>query len=153
MDRIQLQSFSQPALTRSIQALTQANQITSQYGLVLTEQQMLSLLQQRQEALEATGRVEFGDGVLHLLAERFCDSPFLCPANYEETLGELQALFYYFKNECRDRLTDIKRLNAVLAKVLDGMKRLFDGVAQGATEYLAGVPVEALTDLDWKGDW
>ena len=106
MDRIQLQSFSQPALTRPIQALTQANQITSQYGLVLTEQQMLSLLQQRQEALEATGRVEFGDGVLHLLAERFCDSPFLCPANYEETLGELQALFYYFKNECRDRLTD-----------------------------------------------
>ena len=137
MDRIQLQSFSQPALTRSIQALTQANQITSQYGLVLTEQQMLSLLQQRQEALEATGRVEFGDGVLHLLAERFCDSPFLCPANYEETLGELQALFYYFKNECRDRLTD--------REVLDGMKRLFDGVAQGATEYLAGVPVEALT--------
>ena len=38
-------------------------------------------------------------------------------------------------------------------EVLDGMKRLFDGVAQGATEYLAGVPVEALTDLDWKGDW
>ena len=69
MDRIQLQSFSQPALTRPIQALTQANQITSQYGLMLTEQQMLSLLQQRQEALEATGRVEFGDGVLHLLAE------------------------------------------------------------------------------------
>ena len=133
MDRIQLQSFSQPALTRPIQALTQANQITSQYGLVLTEQQMLSLLQQRQEALEATGRVEFGDGVLHLLAERFCDSPFLCPANYEETLGELQALFYYFKNECRDRLTD--------REVLDGMKRLFDGVAQGATEYLAGVPI------------
>ena len=47
MDRIQLQSFSQPALTRSIQALTKANQVTSQYGLVLTEQQMLSLLQQR----------------------------------------------------------------------------------------------------------
>ena len=87
MDRIQLQSFSQPALTRSIQALTQANQITSQYGLVLTEQQMLSLLQQRQEALEATGRVEFGDGVLHLLAERFCDSPFLCPANSRRRWG------------------------------------------------------------------
>ena len=51
MDRIQLQSFSQPALTRSIQALIQANQITSQYGLVLTEQQMLSLLQQRQDLL------------------------------------------------------------------------------------------------------
>lgn len=102
MDTTQLQRFSQQAMTRSVQALAQANQVTSRYGLVLTEQQMLSLTQRRQEALVATGRVEFGDGVLHLLAETFCDSPFLCPANYEETLGELQELFYYFKNECRD---------------------------------------------------
>lgn len=101
MDTTQLQRFSQQAMTRSVQALAQANQVTSRYGLVLTEQQMLSLTQRRQEALVATGRVEFGDGVIHLLAETFCDSPFLCPANYEETLGELQALFYYFKNECR----------------------------------------------------
>ena len=130
MDTTQLQRFSQQAMTRSVQALAQANQVTSRYGLVLTEQQMLSLTQRRQEALVATGRVEFGDGVIHLLAETFCDSPFLCPANYEETLGELQALFYYFKNECRDRLTD--------REVLDGMKRLFGPGCHGVFGGSAG---------------
>ena len=56
MDTTQLQRFSQQAMTRSVQALAQANQVTSRYGLVLTEQQMLSLTQRRQEALVATGR-------------------------------------------------------------------------------------------------
>lgn len=145
MELEQLQRWNGGALTQVTQALTQANQRASQYGLTLTQRQMRVLLQQRQEALLDTGRVEFGVGVLPQLVEAFCDSPYLAPDNYAETLGELQALFYYFKTESRERLSD--------QEVMDGMKRLFDGMAQGSVDYLSGVPVEALTDLAWKGDW
>lgn len=128
-------------LAACVESLRRSNDFSAQFGLLLSEPQMLALAQRRQEALVDTGRVEFGEGVLHQLVEAFCDSPYLCQANYEETLAELQALFYYFKNESRDRLSD--------EELIAGMKRIFDGPAQGATEYLSGVPTEAFTDPDW----
>ena len=120
--------------------LLDCNDTTAAYGLRLTPQQAQALLNTRSAALRKTGRVELGGSILQKVVLTFCESPYLTQDSYEETLHQLVDAFYYFKNECRDRLTD--------REVLDGMKRLFDGVAQGATEYLAGVPVEALTDLD-----
>ena len=130
---------------RQARELLACNDTTAAYGLRLTPQQAQALLDTRSAALRKTGRVELGGSILQKVVLTFCESPYLMQESYEETLHQLVDAFYYFKNECRDRLTD--------REVLDGMKRLFDGVAQGATEYLAGVPVEALTDLDWKGDW
>lgn len=131
----------QTQLAASLNRLIRSNEVTARYGLLLTEPQMRALVRRREETLEAAGRVEFGEGVLHKLAEAFCDSPYLCQANYEETLGDLQELFYYFKNESRDRLSD--------EEVISGLKRIFDGKAQGSLEYLSGVPVEALLDPEW----
>lgn len=128
-------------LADCVERLEQSNQISARYGLVLTGAQMEALAQRRFEVLEEMGRVEFGVAVLPKLAEAFCDSPYLCQSNYEETLGELQELFYYFKNESGDRIAD--------DELIAGMKRIFDGKAQGATEYLSGVPMEAFTDPDW----
>ena len=128
-------------LATCVEGLRKSNDLSAQFGLVLSEPQMLALAQQRQEVLLETGRVEFGEGVLTKLVTAFCGSPYLCQANYEETLAELQELFYYFKNEGRDRLSD--------DELIAGMKRIFDGPAQGATEYLSGVPAEAFADPDW----
>ena len=130
---------------RQARELLACNDTTSTYGLRLTPQQAQALLNTRSAALRKTGRVELGGSILQKVVLTFCESPYLMQESYEETLHQLVDAFYYFKNECRDRLSD--------REVLDGMKRLFDGVAQGATEHLAGVPVEALTDLDRKGDW
>lgn len=142
MDENQLIMFDAQTQALSARCLAQSNRVSSQFGLVLSERQIQTLVSRRREALAAVGRLEFGTGVLHLLAETFCDSPYLCQANYEETLGMLQALFYYYKNESRDRLSDWE--------VIDGMKRIFDGPAQGAIQYLADAPVEALIDPDWR---
>lgn len=124
-----------------VAGLDRSNDLSARFGLILSEPQMLALAQRRQKALLDTGRVELGEGILPRLIETFCDSPYLCQANYEETLGDLQELFYYFKNESRDQLSD--------DELIAGMKRLFDGPAQGATEYLAGLPVEAFGDPYW----
>lgn len=142
MDKNQmLPQFSEWSAMACVAGLCRSNGLSARFGLILSESQMWALAQRRQEALLDTGRVELGEGILPRLIEVFCDSPYLCQSNYEETLGDLQELFYYFKNESRDRLSD--------DELLAGMKRIFDGPAQGAMEYLAGVPVEVFADPHW----
>ena len=123
------------ALERTVAALVRCNEKTGPYGLRLSREEMTQLAQQRMAALEQTGRLEFGDGVLETLIETFQDSPNLHQGSYAETIGELQAQFYHFKNESRDRLTDEILLKA--------MREAFDR-AGGSLDDLAGTAMEDL---------
>jgi hypothetical protein len=60
-------------------------------------------LENRFQALQNTGRVEFGEGILKKLIYAFCDSPFMTQQNYEETISDLQE-FLFFKNESLDQI-------------------------------------------------
>ena len=51
--------------------------MTNQFGLTLSEKQIAEIVEKRFEALEATGRIEFGRGIMKMLIEAFCDSPFI----------------------------------------------------------------------------
>ena len=116
--------------------LRQTNAVTGQYGLSLSEKQIAEIVEKRFEALEATGRVEFGRGIIKMLIEAFCDSPFIDQENYEETILELLDSFYYFKNESEDRIPD-DELIAI-------MRRHFDTTCRGSLEYLSGTTLEDL---------
>ena len=115
-------------LSGTVRALEGCNRLTEGYGLTLTVGQMRALAQRRVEALQATDRVEFGEGILKKLILTFRDSPYLCQQNYEEIIAELQDLFYHFKNEVGEGLTD--------DELIGRMKGLFDGKAQGALELM-----------------
>lgn len=112
------------------------NNYSGRFGLVLSNKQMLRLTESRFMALKSTGRVEFGEGVLKKLVYAFCDSPYLTQENYEDTLSELQDIFYYFKNESMEALSD--------DELIEAMKSVFNGKAQGSLEYLAGTSLENL---------
>lgn len=112
----------------TVKDLQTCNALTEKYGLALTPTQMRSLAERRVEALQATGRVEFGEGILKKLIFAFRDSPYLSQQNYEETLTELQDLFYQLKNETHDRLSD--------DELIEKMKAAFYGRAQGALELI-----------------
>lgn len=116
--------------------LRQCNAVTGQYSLTLSEKQIADIVEKRYEALDATGRVEFGRGITKMLIEAFCDSPFIYQENYEESILELLDSFYYFKNESEDRIPD-DELIAV-------MRRHFDTICQGSLEYLSGTTLEDL---------
>lgn len=110
--------------------IERCNKITSKYGLVLSNKQILGLLEKRKETLKATGRVEFRGGVIEKIIKEFCDSPYINKENYESTLYELINIFYEYKNETMDLITD--------DELIDFMKKSFDGVCKGDIEYLAG---------------
>ena len=70
-------------------------------------------------------------GIFRKLAYAFCDSAYITPANYADTLSELVALFYAFKSDIEDEMTD--------DELIEAMRRIFDGRAQGDLTYLADI--------------
>ena len=116
--------------------IKKCNEITMKYGVTLSDTQIENLINKRFESLKNTGRIEFGDGILKELIEAFCDSPYIIQENYEETLEELQDIFYFFKGEAMDQIAD--------DELIEFMKEYFNGECQGSIEYLSGTNLEEL---------
>ncbi len=116
--------------------LARCNELSSPFGLALSEGELEALDTARQEALHGSGRVELGGGVLPQLIRAFCGSCYISRGDYFKTLVELQNLFYYFKTASLDGLGD--------DELIEAMRAVFDGAAGGETEYLAGLTPDEL---------
>lgn len=128
MDDNMLPITVQARLAVQMNLLQKSNEVSRRYGLTLSEPEMRSLIVSEQQSLRDCGRLEFGEGILPRLIYTFCDSPFIVRADYYDTLETLQDLFYTFKNDLDDALSD--------DELLEAMRKLFHGKAQGALEYL-----------------
>ena len=106
------------------------NQYTERFGLALTDEDAQLLVQERTNALRTEQRVEFGQGILPKIIYMFCDSAYITQANYRDTLIRLQEIFYLYKNEMLDEITD--------DELLEFMKEQFEGVCYGDLDYLEG---------------
>lgn len=121
---------------QAINELAKCNDLTAEYGLYLSNRQIECLVEGRFDALKNNGRIEFGQGIMKKLIETFCDSVYICQQNYVATLLELQELFYYFKNESADELSD--------DELIGYMKNYFEEECQGSLEYLGGTSLDKL---------
>lgn len=90
----------------------------------------VELVETRSLALKRNGRIEFGGGTIDKLIKGFCDSPYISKNNYTETLHELIEIFYYYKNETLDLVSDDDLINF--------MKKSFDGCCEGSLDLLCG---------------
>ncbi len=108
----------------------ETNRITEKYGLTLSEEDAKLIMAERSNALREQRRAEFGEGIIVKIISEFCDSDFISQENYTETLIRLQEIFYLYKNEMMDELTD--------EELLHFMKEQFEGVCFGDLEYLEG---------------
>lgn len=115
---------------QAVNEVMKCNDLTAHFGLVLTETQALELVETRSLALKQNGRLEFGGGVIDKIIVEFCDSPYLIRENYEEVLHDLLEIFYYYKNETLDLISD--------EDLVKYMKNAFDGNCQGSLELLSG---------------
>lgn len=88
------------------------------------------ILQERKNALQEQKRIEFGEGILQKIIYEFCDSDYIDQNNYVNTIIRLQEIFYLYKNEMNDEITD--------DELLHFMKEQFDNVCFGDLEYLEG---------------
>ncbi|PKM95958.1 MAG: hypothetical protein CVU84_03930 [Firmicutes bacterium HGW-Firmicutes-1] len=117
-----------------MQGIIACNEKTKKFGLVLTEEEVKSLMVCRKDSLKENQRIEFGEGILADLIYAFCDSQYLSQDNYVDTLAQLQEIFYLYKNESQDELTD--------AELIDFMRNQFEEICFGDVEYLRGTCLE-----------
>ena len=107
--------------------LAVCNEATAKHGLRLTEPQMRELVERRGEALRATGRVEFGRGVVRELVRGFCDSPYLSQENYAEVIADVQDVFYRRKEDAEGAGEPMADDDLV-----EALRYTFDGEAAGS---------------------
>ena len=100
----------------------ETNQRAERYGLTLSEEEAGLILEERGRALKEQKRVEFGEGILPKIIDEFCDSAYLDQEHYVETL------FYLYKNEMMDEITD--------DELLHFMKEQYEEICFGDLDYL-----------------
>lgn len=115
---------------QAVEELVKCNDLTVKFGLTLSRQDAIELVKTRTLALKSNGRIEFGGGVVEKIIRRFCDSPYISTHNYIETLHDLTDMFYYYKNETLDLLSD--------DDLIEFMKKSFNGICQGSLDLLSG---------------
>lgn len=104
------------------------NTATERYGLALSRQEAELVMAEHREALREQQRIEFGAGITPKIIHMFCDSDFIGQNNYVDMIIRLQEIFYLYKNEMQDEITDDELLNF--------MKEQFEEVCFGDLEYL-----------------
>ena len=119
------------------------NQYTEKFGLSLSQEDTQFLLAEMNEILKAQRRVEFGQGILPRIIYVFCDSSFILQCDYVETLIRLQEIFYLYKNEMNDEITD--------DELLCFMKEQFETVCFGDLGYLEGTCLDIFAQAIRRG--
>ena len=114
----------------SLSRLLETNQATEFFGLALTKWDAELILEERKNVLREQRRVEFGEGITPQIIYEFCDSAYISQDNYVETLLRLQEIFYLYKNEMQDEISD--------SELLHFMKEQFETICFGDLGYLEG---------------
>ena len=118
-----------------IEQIIKANEFSKEYGLTLTKEEATALAQCRRSTLKTERRVEFGDSIMPKLIRAFADSSFINKDNYADILACLQDIFYLYKNESMDMVSD-DDLIAI-------MKNAYEHESGGDLQYLEGTALEA----------
>lgn len=105
-----------------------SNEASARFGLYLTEEDAGRILKERTNTLRAKQRVEFGESIVPRIIYEFCDSAYISQDDYVETLIRLQEIFFLYKNETEDRMTDDELLHL--------MKEQFELICFGDLDYL-----------------
>ncbi|WP_294359687.1 DUF6323 family protein [uncultured Clostridium sp.] len=114
------------------------NEVTIKYGLQLTTEDVKGIIKTRNTALRNTARIEFNGEIIDKIIMKFCKSPFIHQHNYSDTINELVEIFYNYKNETLDFLSD--------DELIEIMRDFFDGYCQGSLELLEGKVLYKISD-------
>lgn len=119
---------------KELATIMESNSYTQEFGITLTEDDARLMVIGKNESLKQYQRVELGESMLKKIIFTFCDSQYVDNNNFKDIMIELQDVFYLFKNESDDQLTD--------DELLIFMKEQFETICMGDVDYLSGTCLE-----------
>lgn len=138
---ISFEGLALQPVSREILAL---NEVSRDYGLVLSEEEARELSDTRNTALEENERIEVGVGAVEKIIKRFCTSHYVTQENYTYILNEVTALFYYIKSDTEDKIND--------NDLIDELFRRFELRCNGSVDTLVSVEGERIIRMVNSGD-
>ena len=114
--------------TMQAQGIYKLNEETVRYGLTLSSEAALRVVQSHRQTLRETKRLEFGGKTAEKIVDAFKDSSYIHQHNYEATLCQLVETFYYYKNETKDQIGD--------DRLIEIMRDRFENTCHGSLELL-----------------
>jgi hypothetical protein len=114
--------------------IIKTNEETMEYGLRLSEEQALDIVETRNYVLKSYGRIELGSDLINKIIKAFCTSQYINQADYALIINELVETFYYIKNETLDLVDD--------DELIDLMKDYFNNSCVGSIDLLQGRELE-----------
>lgn len=132
-------SFKNFALntTQSVsREILELNEISKEYGLVLSEEDAVELSETRTKALVDNDRIEIGVGAIAGIIKRFSKSRYVNDDNYTYVLNEITDIFYYIKTETDDKVDD--------DELLDELFKRFELNCRGSMDLLLGREAERI---------
>jgi len=112
----------------ALEELLESNDKSGLYGLKLTPQDALVLIESRNQALVSHGRIEVGSATIGKIVEAFLDSPYIQQSDYIAILDDLIETFYYMKNEMFEIISD--------DDLIELMVKYYNGKSGGSIELL-----------------
>ncbi|WP_294467528.1 DUF6323 family protein [uncultured Anaerofustis sp.] len=119
---------------KELDLIEKSNVNINRFGLSITRKEAKEIIISKNETLKKYKRIEFSYGLTEKIIYIFSDSEYIDRNNYIDTIKDLVDIFYNFKNETEDKLTDDELLNF--------MREQFDDVCYGDLGYLRDTCLE-----------
>lgn len=128
----------------NIKNLVSMNEITKDKNLVLSQKEILMLIENKNSTLKDIGRVEIGKSIIDDLVYAFYDSDYIDSDNYFDTINELVNIFYMYQDKFSNYLTD--------AEIIEYLRNNFDEMG-GSLELLGSVSFDKLNTRIIYGEY
>ena len=135
--------FEQKANENIRNSIISMNEKTFKYGLSLSQEDVSDILAARKNTFIDESRIEFGKSILPKLIETFCDSSYISQNDYKDSIIRLQEIFFRYKNETEDELSDDELLTI--------MREQFEESCFGSFELLEGTILELFAEAVRRG--
>lgn len=126
-----------------IDSLMKLNDVTSDKGLVLKHEEIVMIIENKNDILKSLGLIEIGKSVIDDIIYAFYDSSYIDSDNYFETINELVSVFYEYQFEFSSYLSD--------EEIIDYMRECFDKCG-GSTSLLGSLFFDELNSKIKFGD-